>query len=58
MADPKDPKDPKDMNKQVPPDPEARPEKDQIAEEDLEKISGGNGYFVPYVGGGTVPPRP
>ena len=39
--DPRDPKDPKDLNKQAPPDTQARHDKDQIAEEDLEKVSGG-----------------
>ncbi len=44
MADPKDPKDskdPKDLNKQAPPDNQARPEPAEIADEDLEKLSGG-----------------
>ena len=41
MVDPKDPKDPKDLNKQAPSDPQARRDKDQIAEEDLAKVSGG-----------------
>ncbi len=44
MADPKDPKDPrdpKDLNQQGPPDNQARPEKDEISDEDLEKLSGG-----------------
>ncbi len=44
MADPKDSKDskdPKDLNQQAPPDNQARPEKDEIADEDLEKLRGG-----------------
>ena len=47
MADPKDPKDlnapkdPKDLNKPAPPDNEARPEKAELTDEDLEKLSGG-----------------
>jgi hypothetical protein len=49
-----DPKDPKDLNKQVPPDTQARPEKDQIADEDLNKVSGGQAAAP---GGGTPPPR-
>jgi hypothetical protein len=36
-----DPKEPKDLNKQAPSDPQARREKDEIAEADLEKVSGG-----------------
>ena len=36
-----DPKDLKDLNKQAPPDPQARRENDHIAEEDLERVSGG-----------------
>ena len=44
LKDPKDPndsKDPKDLNKQAPPDNQARPEKAELSDEDLEKISGG-----------------
>ncbi len=41
-----DPKDPKDLNQQAPPDTQARREKDQIAEEDLEKVSGGANTIV------------
>jgi hypothetical protein len=41
MKDPKDPKDPKDLNKQAPSDPQTRRENDQIAEKDLERVSGG-----------------
>jgi hypothetical protein len=47
MADPNDPKnlndpkDPKDQNKQAPPDNQARPEKAELTDEDLEKLSGG-----------------
>ena len=41
MVDPKDPKEPKDLNKQAPSDPQARRENDQIAEDDLAKVSGG-----------------
>jgi hypothetical protein len=41
MVDPKDPKDPKDLNKQAPSDPQARRDKDEIAEQDLDKVSGG-----------------
>jgi hypothetical protein len=50
MVDPKDPKDPKnakDLNKQAPSDTQARHEKDEIAEEDLEKVSGGGGGLPP-----------
>ena len=47
MVDPKDPKNPKDLNKQTPSDPQARRENDQIAEEDLQNVSGG-----------AVPPPP
>jgi hypothetical protein len=46
MADPKDPKDsknPKDLNKPAPPDDQASPEKAELSDEDLEKLSGGNG---------------
>ena len=39
--DPKDSKDPKDLKQQAPPDNQARPEKAEISDEDLEKISGG-----------------
>jgi hypothetical protein len=41
MVDPKDPKDPKGLNRPAPSDTQARPEKDEIAEEDLGKVSGG-----------------
>jgi hypothetical protein len=47
MTDPKDPKDskdskdPKDLNKQAPPDNQARPEKAELSDEDLEKLKGG-----------------
>jgi hypothetical protein len=41
MVDPKDPKDPKNLNKQAPSDDQARREKDEIAEDDLDKVSGG-----------------
>ena len=47
MVDPKDPKDPKDaadLHKQAPPDNKAPQPKDQIAEEDLDKVSGGGTY--------------
>ena len=44
MKDPKDPKDPKDLNKQAPADPQARRDKDEIPEEDLDKVSGGASY--------------
>jgi hypothetical protein len=36
-----DPKDPKDLNKPAPAVPQGRQEKDQIADEDLDKVSGG-----------------
>ena len=61
MVDPKDPKDLKDakeLNKQAPADPQARPEKDEIAEEDLAKVSGGS--HCPddaYLGSGPLPPH-
>jgi hypothetical protein len=41
MADPKVPKDPKDLNQQAPPDNKERPAKDEITDEDLEKLVGG-----------------
>jgi hypothetical protein len=44
MTDPKDlkdSKDPKDLNKLAPPDDQARPEKAELTDEDLEKLSGG-----------------
>jgi hypothetical protein len=47
MADLKDPKvlkaqkEPKDLNQRAPPDNQARPEKAELSDEDLEKLSGG-----------------
>jgi hypothetical protein len=39
--DQKDPKDPKELNAQAPPENQARPEKAEISDEDLEKLVGG-----------------
>jgi hypothetical protein len=47
MVDANNPKDPKDLNQQVPPDPQARPDKDQLTDEDLDKISGGDLHIRP-----------
>ena len=40
MVDPKDQKDAKELNKQAPPDPQARPE-NELSDEDLERVAGG-----------------
>jgi hypothetical protein len=45
MTDPKDEKDPKelkDLNQQDPSDKQATPEKAELSDEDLEKLSGGD----------------
>jgi hypothetical protein len=55
MVDPKDPQDPKDLNTPAASDPQARRDKDEIAEDDLDKVSGGstggthNGGQFPYL---------
>ena len=41
--DPKVPNAPNDLNKQAPPENQTRPEKAELSDEDLEKLSGGNG---------------
>jgi hypothetical protein len=58
MVDSKDPKDLKDLNKQVPADPQARCEKDEIADEDLEKLSGGSTNVRPLDTFTFNPPPP